>query len=114
VSKISFKNVNNKIVLLEHFLPKFEHNTQSASETSFLGIQIQNNTQLSLPPPIAPWSPQTRLQPETVYPFCTMAPTLCQVVSACSKLGVASGCQKTPNPRAQVAPILNTEISFHF
>jgi hypothetical protein len=33
-----FLKLNNKGKFLEHFISKFKHNTQSASETSFLSV----------------------------------------------------------------------------
>lgn len=75
MSKILYSNLNNKVDFLEYFLSKFVHNTESASETSFLSIQIQNITQLSPPlrshqsyPDYCKWDCSTRLF--ILYTYC--------------------------------------------
>jgi hypothetical protein len=53
-----------------------------AFKTLLLSIQISKYHSVISPHPIAPWFPQTRFLPKTVYPFCILALAYCQVVQA--------------------------------
>jgi hypothetical protein len=78
VREILFKNLNNEVDFLEHFLSKFEQNTKCDSKTSFLGSQIQDNARLSAPSPIlVPTKNDCGLKR---YHFHILAPAYCRVV----------------------------------